>query len=318
MNSELVGDETGLVAYYNFNHGLAGGTNTGITTLEDLTANNFDGTLNGPFALTGTSSNWVSSTVDISGIGVFTDFPPVSPTLADVTGECSAIVTAPTTEDACAGTITGTTFYPLTYNTQGTHVIAWTYDDGNGNTSTQTQNVVINDVTNPIITCLDNQTKQLLEGETVYKVSGTEFNPTESSDNCDGFSIANDFNSSTTLENAEFPIGLTTVIWTITDIAGNENTCSFDVTENAFVGLEKLLQKGISIYPNPTNGIVNFQFNNNNIQKISISDITGKQIIEKTEIQQNEQIDLSGFDSGIYIISIQTDNEIFTTKVIKE
>ncbi len=28
--------------------------------------------------------------------------------------------------------------------------VTWTYDDGNGNTSTQTQNVVINDVTAPV------------------------------------------------------------------------------------------------------------------------------------------------------------------------
>lgn len=73
-----------------------------------------------------------------------------------------------------------------------------------------------------------------------------------------------------------------------------------------------------TIYPNPTNGIVNFEFAENNIQKLTVSDITGKQIIEKTERQQKEKIDLSGFDSGIYIIKIQTDNEIFTTKIIKE
>ncbi|WP_242132459.1 HYR domain-containing protein, partial [Aestuariivivens marinum] len=41
---------------------------------------------------------------------------PVTPSLADVTGECSATATAPTTTDACAGTITGTTSDPLTYN----------------------------------------------------------------------------------------------------------------------------------------------------------------------------------------------------------
>jgi len=77
-------------------------------------------------------------------------------------------------------------------------------------------------------------------------------------------------------------------------------------------------QKIINIYPNPTNGIVNFEFAETNIQKLTISDITGKQIIEKTKLQQNEQIDLSNFESGIYLISIQTDKEIFTKKIIKE
>ncbi|MEA2043298.1 MAG: T9SS type A sorting domain-containing protein [Bacteroidota bacterium] len=72
------------------------------------------------------------------------------------------------------------------------------------------------------------------------------------------------------------------------------------------------------IYPNPTSGILNFEFANTNIQKLTISDITGKQIIEKENIQQNETIDLSSFVNGIYIIKTQTDKEILTTKIVKE
>ncbi len=72
------------------------------------------------------------------------------------------------------------------------------------------------------------------------------------------------------------------------------------------------------IYPNPTNGIVNLEFTNHNITQIMIYDLTGKTMIEKINIQQNEMLDLSSFVSGIYIIKIQTDNEIFTTKIVKE
>ncbi len=59
MNAELAGSETGLVAYYNFNQGVAGGNNTGITTLNDLTGNGYNGTLTN-MTLTGTTSNWVT------------------------------------------------------------------------------------------------------------------------------------------------------------------------------------------------------------------------------------------------------------------
>jgi hypothetical protein len=62
MNSELCGSETGLIAYYNFYQGTAGGDNSAITTLEDKTANNNDGTLTN-FTKTGASSNFVTSTV---------------------------------------------------------------------------------------------------------------------------------------------------------------------------------------------------------------------------------------------------------------
>ncbi len=86
-----------------------------------------------------------------------------------------------------------------------------------------------------------------------------------------------------------------------------------------YVGLiESDFENIFNMYPNPTNGIINLEFADNNIQKIIISDITGKYLIKKTEIQQSEQIDLSSFESGIYIMTIQTDNEIFTTKIIRE
>ena len=80
---------------------------------------------------------------------------PSVPVLADITDECSATVTAPTTTDFCAGTITGTTTDPLTYSTQGTFVINWSFDDGAGNISTATQNVIINDVTFPTASNID-------------------------------------------------------------------------------------------------------------------------------------------------------------------
>ncbi len=51
----------GLMAYYNFNEGVSGGSNTGITVLNDKTSNANNGTLNN-FALTGATSNWIAST----------------------------------------------------------------------------------------------------------------------------------------------------------------------------------------------------------------------------------------------------------------
>jgi putative metal-binding protein/concanavalin A-like lectin/glucanase superfamily protein/type IX secretion system substrate protein len=66
MNSELNGNEPGLVTYLDFNQGTASGNNSGITTAIDKTGNGYDGDLSG-FALTGNTSNWVSSTAPISG-----------------------------------------------------------------------------------------------------------------------------------------------------------------------------------------------------------------------------------------------------------
>ncbi|MFD0778576.1 InlB B-repeat-containing protein [Flavobacterium myungsuense] len=61
MYSELVGNETNLLAYYNFNQGTASGSNSGVTTLTDVTGNGHNATLSN-FALTGSTSNWINST----------------------------------------------------------------------------------------------------------------------------------------------------------------------------------------------------------------------------------------------------------------
>ncbi len=59
MNKELVpSDETTLAASYNFNQGLAAGSNTGLTTLPDLKSTNNGVLVN--FALNGTTSNFVA------------------------------------------------------------------------------------------------------------------------------------------------------------------------------------------------------------------------------------------------------------------
>ncbi len=71
------------------------------------------------------------------------------PTLANATGQTTVTVTAPTATDSCVGTIIGTTSSPLTYSTQGTFAIVWTYNDGNGNTTTQNQTVIVADTIAP-------------------------------------------------------------------------------------------------------------------------------------------------------------------------
>ncbi len=58
MSYNVTGSETGISAYYNFNQGTSGGTNTGITTLIDSSVNGLNGTLYN-FTLTGYTSNWV-------------------------------------------------------------------------------------------------------------------------------------------------------------------------------------------------------------------------------------------------------------------
>ena len=59
IDGELQSGQTGLLAYYKFNQGIPFENNATITSLTDSSGNNYNGTLNN-FALTGTTSNWVS------------------------------------------------------------------------------------------------------------------------------------------------------------------------------------------------------------------------------------------------------------------
>ncbi|MFK7971384.1 MAG: FG-GAP repeat protein [Bacteroidia bacterium] len=54
-------------------------------------------------------------------------------------GSNSITLTAPTATDNCAGSITATTSDPVTYSVPGEYSVTWTFDDGNGNTTEQKQ-----------------------------------------------------------------------------------------------------------------------------------------------------------------------------------
>lgn len=58
---QLSGDETGLLAYYHFNQGSAGTSNSTIKSLTDASGNGYTGTLVN-FGLSGTTSNWSDGT----------------------------------------------------------------------------------------------------------------------------------------------------------------------------------------------------------------------------------------------------------------
>jgi len=133
--------------------------------------------------------------------------------LSDITAECEVTsLTAPTATDNCGGTVTVTNDATLPITTQGTTVVTWTYDDGNGNTSTQTQNVVITDATAPVA---DIATLSDITAECEV----TSLTAPTATDNCGGtVTVTND---------ATLPIttqGTTVVTWTYDDGNGNTST----------------------------------------------------------------------------------------------
>ena len=76
------------------------------------------------------------------------------------------------------------------------------------------------------------------------------------------------------------------------------------------------LSDGFKIYPNPAQSILNIDpLENEVLSKISISDMTGKTIIEKTD--NVASVNVENLSNGMYIIQISTDQKTFQGKFIK-
>ncbi len=153
-----------------------------------------------------------------------TDPVPVLGVLPTITAECTVVaLTPPTATDNCGGTITVTRDVALPISTQGTTVVTWTYDDGRGNTTTQTQNVVIDDVTLPIIaSCPGDIT---INSNTTGCAAIVSWTPPTVTDNCVGVTM-----TSSHAPGSVFPLGTTTVTYTAIDAGLNTVTCTFTVT----------------------------------------------------------------------------------------
>ena len=156
---------------------------------------------------------------------------PADITVNNDAGECSAQIDIPvpmegedftdcfgsTITNSYTGTSDASGVYPV-----GTTLVTWTVMDDQGNTTTCTQTIVVEDNEIPTVTCPADITVSTDEELCTAVVTWTI--PT-SADNCSVASITSDSNSGDT-----FQLGTTTVTYTITDPSGNSTECSFDVT----------------------------------------------------------------------------------------
>lgn len=191
-----------------------------------------------------------------------------------------------------------------------------TVSDIAGNTITETSVITIEDNISPVIECPGDQVVDADNVANSYTLTTTAFDPVSANDNC-SFSILNDYNSSSSLNGAIFPLGTTIVTWTVTDEAGNFSNCLFTVLVNTFVGINELNNSGIFIYPNPAESKI-FIESAKTIKSVIIKDIIGRTVYTNREFINKKAIDLSEIKKGIYFISIQTNEVTYTTKFVKE
>ena len=162
------------------------------------------------------------------------------------------VMTGATNANSPATGINNLTSY--TFNA-GVTTVTYTVTDAGGLTASCSFTVTVIDNIPPIITCVGNQDRSTDLTRPVYTTIGTEFDPVSLWENCTIASLINDFNEQSTLAGAAFPIGTTTVIWTVTDNSGLSSSCSFTVTVTDDVNPVARC-KNITIYLDLVTGLV--------------------------------------------------------------
>jgi hypothetical protein len=104
------------------------------------------------------------------------------------------------------------------------------------------------------------------------------------------------------------------------------NNVFFDLNDNWFTitkvadpaGVSNSSVASVAISPNPTFDFINYSIGQNEIKKIQLLDVMGKEILVINQPQHNI-INTSTLKNGIYILKItSTDNKLFVGKVLKK
>ena len=211
------------------NFTLSNSDNCGVASAVS-SANSGDffavGTTTVSYVVTDSSGNVDSCSFDITVND--TEAPmamcPAPITVSNDSGQCSAVVTyTGTANDNCG--IASETFSPASGSTfaVGTSTVTYTVVDSAGNSDSCSFTVTVNDTEAPVAVCPAPVTVSNDSGmcSAVVTFSGS------SSDNCGVASAVFSPASGST-----FAVGTTSVTYTVTDSAGNVDSCMFDVTVN--------------------------------------------------------------------------------------
>ncbi|MBL0013456.1 MAG: T9SS type A sorting domain-containing protein [Flavobacterium sp.] len=86
---------------------------------------------------------------------------------------------------------------------------------------------------------------------------------------------------------------------------------------NPLSTVQTIADNQIVVYPNPTNNILNLKLPNNiAVDKITITDLTGKTVQEQS--QDTETVNVENLADGIYVLQATSGNNSFETKFVKQ
>jgi hypothetical protein len=207
---------------------------------------------------------------------------------------------------------------PFTTVLPGKYDITLKVEDVSGNFSETIFQFEVEDNIFPVISCRNDTTINLEQGQLYYTVGPNIMSPLSTYDNCEIAQVFNSYNLSPSLAEENIPPGTHAIEWIIIDNSGNEARCSFNLTIDDFVGLAKNNRKAISFYPNPVEDYLYLDLDTSDINEFVIVDVLGQVIISKKYSEPAAQVNVSKLTPGVYLLKIRSDSDYFTSILIKE
>ncbi len=97
---------------------------------------------------------------------------------------------------------------------------------------------------------------------------------------------------------------------------GGDLTIPLSGTVVEGTGIDKITNAHLNIYPNPTEGHLYVDTKTGNIQSIQVYNRQGDLLLEQKINTSNQALDLSKWGSGLYFVSVQTDEGVEIHKII--
>ncbi|MDF2438807.1 MAG: Ig domain protein group 2 domain protein [Bacteroidota bacterium] len=173
-------------------------------------------------------------------------------------------------------------------------------------------------ITSPMFTLADSLSFWM-KGNSTDTIS--TFYVRESADNItwDTIAIINPINTAATGMTLGFPVSPTShyISFVYAKSAGNVAFDDYRLFLTGPMSVENHNNSAsLTVSPNPSSGIFNLNLNNASKAQITVFDITGKKILQKETSVAQQSIDLSAQPDGSYFITVKTDKELTTKKII--
>ncbi|MFT5780479.1 MAG: hypothetical protein ACI837_003441, partial [Crocinitomicaceae bacterium] len=104
-------------------------------------------------------------------------------------------------------------------------------------------------------------------------------------------------------------------------VAVTENGCTVNSACFAYttIGIDEYdLGTAFSIFPNPTNGIVNYSYNGTAEMNFRLTDLNGKLLWTGTSTGNQGTIDLGGYAVGTYLLDITNGEKNAIIRLVKK